>query len=307
MDRLGSHIDPKFSKIFHKYHIHPYLLPSSTTHFLQPLDDNYFLNFKKNLSTGTSKKISENPMLNETSDESEALLAAVIPALKAASTTEIITASFRNTGIFPWDPELILSRANTADPTQKIKDKNLPSRAKEIISLLSETQATTPPATISPVKLHQKQLKETFEYYDVTSLQQERLDEKRKIEEKKEKKRQEAQKTKEQKQLELQQKKKERKELMETRKRKKEQEEDDKAKKRRIESCYVCEKRWGGSTKWLWCEHCDYFGLCTRCLADPELRQQLEAHGDDCNFVGLSWDQLKLLEQKSDSENESED
>lgn len=60
----------------------------------------------------------------------------------------------------------------------------------------------------------------------------------------------------------------------EKRKRKqKDKEERDNIKKRKKETDMIaktckgtCKKRWNGSQKWLWCEHCDEHGMCPKCL-----------------------------------------
>jgi hypothetical protein len=83
-----------------------WLLPANTSHFLQPLDDTVFANFKRILTSLVEKvrlKQDASPLQIKMS-----LYQCAYAAERHAFTPRIIQRAFLNTGIFPFDPARIL-------------------------------------------------------------------------------------------------------------------------------------------------------------------------------------------------------
>lgn len=87
--------------------------PSNTSHILQPLDGYIFACYKPGAARGLQLLSLQALVFNEF--KKHLVLKLSIDAAKKAFTPKIIKASFRDRGIHPWDPELIL--ANTLRST----------------------------------------------------------------------------------------------------------------------------------------------------------------------------------------------
>lgn len=116
-DQLGAHKDLETVKMCIEKNVFLWSLPANTSHFLQPLDNLCFANLKKKFK----KKIEQINLkayltkLNVRED----LFAAMYEAENESMCPSIINESFRNTGIFPFDPEKI--RALTQENNGKLK------------------------------------------------------------------------------------------------------------------------------------------------------------------------------------------
>jgi len=40
---------------------------------------------------------------------------------------------------------------------------------------------------------------------------------------------------------------------------------------------------WGGSKKWVWCDFCESFGFCKKCVKDN--REYLARHEEECQHI----------------------
>ncbi len=86
-----------------------WLLPSNTSHFLQPLDEKVFASFKGYIAK-RSYDLSVAASFSNVNLE-QLWWSLAFEAEEAAFTDRIIKSAFRTTGLFPWDPARIKSRA----------------------------------------------------------------------------------------------------------------------------------------------------------------------------------------------------
>ena len=86
-----------------------WLLPSNTSHFLQPLDEKVFATFKGYIAKRSYDLSVAASFSNVNLKQLWWSLA--FEAEEAAFTDRIIKSAFRTTGLFPWDPARIKSRA----------------------------------------------------------------------------------------------------------------------------------------------------------------------------------------------------
>lgn len=86
-------------------------LPPNTSHFTQPLDDLVFAIYKSQLRRLADKLRNALRHTEETMTPTQILTAVTTEAENLAFRPDKIKKSFRNTGIFPWNPEVILDNA----------------------------------------------------------------------------------------------------------------------------------------------------------------------------------------------------
>lgn len=91
-----------------KNHIHLLYLPAHCTHFLQPLDNAIFEQFKNFILQYLNKKLST---LQPISGQLTHLMFLVAQAARRCLTKRVISRAFAQVGIFPWKPDVILSAA----------------------------------------------------------------------------------------------------------------------------------------------------------------------------------------------------
>lgn len=92
--------------------------PSNTSHILQPLDGYVFACYKPRIRSAIRLLSLAALVTNES--KNNLILSISIEAAKKSFTADAIMRSFRDRGIYPWDPELIL--ANTIRSTGKQPD-----------------------------------------------------------------------------------------------------------------------------------------------------------------------------------------
>lgn len=133
--------------------VHTMFLVANSSHFLQPLDDLMYTNFKKVLSENARKPYVEESKLSKES-LTDVLIAVAPTTEEQAFTTSVITASFQRTGIWPFNPEIILNRAQLNCATQeKAKDVDTVSIedcAKQITLMVLEEKK--PPTKTRKIK-----------------------------------------------------------------------------------------------------------------------------------------------------------
>ena len=108
-DQLGAHKSATVTEACLKRNVLSCLLPANTSHFLQPLDDTVFAWFKQAVSNEfKGYKLSQ----QTTSQDIKCMMfEATYHAEVLAFTERVIKRSFSNTGMFPWNRDLILGKA----------------------------------------------------------------------------------------------------------------------------------------------------------------------------------------------------
>jgi len=264
LDKLGAHMQPTTVQKCRKKGIHTIFFPANASHFIQPLDDLCFTNFKRVLYSMTENYIQaaifqDKSLVN--------LLLEVAPnAEEKAFTQNIILSSFRNTGIWPFDSKLILHRAELNAPLTivshndsilSIEDRAKQATLQALESYTSQTNKRKQQRQVSANKKHKKN--QIFTSYQLLLWEEEIQEENRKKEEEKQEKKRE-------KELEkIQREEKHKQEHLEKEKRKR-------AKRLVLESntCKLCGKKCSGpGLRWQGCEYCDYFWVCPQCYDHP--------------------------------------
>ncbi|CAG2228438.1 unnamed protein product [Mytilus edulis] len=93
--------------------VHLFVLPPHSSHMLQPLDVSVFSPFKKSLNSEFHKQMHENPNSVITREQ---LPGFINTAYNSSMTVSNIMSGFRKTGIFPYNPEVVLQKPKPADP-----------------------------------------------------------------------------------------------------------------------------------------------------------------------------------------------
>ena len=141
--------------------VHLFVLPAHTSHILQPLDVSAFSPFKKAFSSECHKFVHENPNRVVTRNDLPKLIAT---AYRSSMTVSNIMAAFRKTGIFPFNPDVVLEQLNacptvssTAEPSNRKERKDtrvvkvlLSEKAQKIESAVAEKKVTVRKSVIPP-------------------------------------------------------------------------------------------------------------------------------------------------------------
>ena len=122
LDQLGSHKSPYILNLYQKVDLKVLFFPKNCSHLLQPCDDKVFAVFKRKLQLEYSNSL---VTLNASERDAGALLAGLAQDIANSITPDVIKSSFRETGLFPWDPVLIESRAHNLIKSQDSNDSEL--------------------------------------------------------------------------------------------------------------------------------------------------------------------------------------
>jgi len=268
-DRLGCHTNAENVMEMKKIGIHTVLLPANTLHFLQSLDSFPFANFKNALTSESRKNlnaawISKKSILD--------LMLEIAPQVEEeAFQPSTLISAFRETGIFPFDPEKIRANAKLnsgqAEQPQEKPHKNY----IEEMSKILEDYSSKPSEKVS-IKVKRN---EVFTPDALYELHEEKKEAKKKEEEaKKERKRAREEKKREKEEEKRGKKRKKTRERMES-KQKKEKE----AQRKIANKCKGCGKLYRSGSKWFGCEECDMYWICANCHYTSEILQQ---HEENC-------------------------
>lgn len=140
LDGCSSHLKDWTSEELEKFNVKVIWFPSNTSHILQPLDGECFATYK-NKARQESLSEAMGVSLGALRQNERALYTS-LKAHENSMTEKVIKASFRNRGIFPWDPARALANARSAT----LLDTFLPAEqetcdlfyARLVISELSE-------------------------------------------------------------------------------------------------------------------------------------------------------------------------
>lgn len=128
--------------------VHFVFFPANCTHFLQPLDNMVFGTLKKTLHNEVALRAEE--IANKTLTTDEAYLLAQEAANGVAFTKTIIEGAFKATGVWPFQRDLVIQRAQENRGTVPVKNKadaEVRQVAQELAQLhKANSQAKTCPA-----------------------------------------------------------------------------------------------------------------------------------------------------------------
>jgi len=120
LDNLSAHKTRAVLEWATRLHVHLFFLPPDTTHFLNPLDAEAFTVLKRTLEAEFNKHVAS--IAASGRSIAEAVLAIAMKA-RTHLTSTVISASYASTGIYPWNEQLVITRAkmNIAEiPTEAI-------------------------------------------------------------------------------------------------------------------------------------------------------------------------------------------
>lgn len=139
-DQLGAHLNN--DSIIHaiKNNGIPFFFPSNCSHFLQPLDSTPFALLKKNINSigGQTLFISDFFDKNQTS----IAFSAIYQACERSFTPSVIKSGFPKTGIWPWNPQLIIenTQKNIEGKTDNSLDESQGKTVKAIVSAITNVR-----------------------------------------------------------------------------------------------------------------------------------------------------------------------
>lgn len=110
LDNLGAHITPTSMTESLASHVAMIFLPPNTTHFLQPLDNLAFLDFKRTLKQDMRCHFTPNGFKEESF--TQVMLKVSHDILLTTFQKKTLQQSFLNTGLSPFNPEKIMENVN---------------------------------------------------------------------------------------------------------------------------------------------------------------------------------------------------
>jgi len=241
-----------------------FFLPPQTTHFLDPLDDTTFTSFKRFLTLDAVKH--KSLLAAKRMGLAEAVLQSAQQARKKL-TTKVLQASFRNTGIYPWDGQLILDRAHLNIGETKNNSQKEDS-AFDCLSALGVERIDAALHSDEDMRVHvdsdDVEKGYLFSAAEILESRRKKAAEKEAVMREKEQRRDE-------------------------RAAKKRAREEGKALQEREREKVTCrgkhcgtkrQRVWHGQGTWMWCDTCDEYGMCPNCrVADFDL---LRTHEKFC-------------------------
>jgi hypothetical protein len=124
-DQLNNHIQVDLTRRALAKKVEMWLLPSNTSHFLQPLDHIVFANFKSMLRRESYEAVVASVFAGQNLDET--LFALALQVEESAFSPRVIQKAFQQTGIWPWDASRImrLARENAGELTPSAEDSRI--------------------------------------------------------------------------------------------------------------------------------------------------------------------------------------
>ena len=273
LDRLGAHMQPETVKKCLDNNIHTLFLVANSSHFMQPLDDNIFTNYKRVLSKKSREYIEAAALHNQKITDT---LVAVSPETeKEAFTKQAITSSFMNTGIWPFNPTVLLANAEINSPqkneNEPPEELSIEDKARKAALLVLETNI--PVTKTKKIKFKVKKNK-VYTPQELFDLEEQQELEKCKLREEKEQRGIIRQEKKRKRDEELKQKETER-------IAKKQKKIEEKQEKETVNTCRVCARRRNRSKNWISCKNCGKWWLCADCFRKTD---EMKEHEKICSY-----------------------
>ena len=284
MDNLASHTDEHVVVKAHLQGVHCWFLPKNTTHFTQPLDNLVFAKFKNWIEKKVAERRVASALVGPTTDHH--ILADVWAAEKKALTTAVITKSFRQTALVPFNAARVLERAR--DNLRQQNEIQVPAlvaadeyegavtaaATHALQGLLNASQhaPTTPTrrATVVPAQVYTS--------HEIVALQRQRIQDNDERAQAAQNERDERAAADEQRRQEREAERQVREQAREAERvakeaRKRQREEDSAEKKRQkkrqktANTCRCCGTFWRSNCReWAGCAKCDLFWVCYKCF-----------------------------------------
>lgn len=104
-DNLSSHVNPEVVRSCYKKNVFIWTIPPHSSHFLQPNDNGSNAAIKKGVAERKSKENIATVLANL--QPSRIVSVVLLQSIEQCLTPQVVTSSWRTTGIWPWDPETI--------------------------------------------------------------------------------------------------------------------------------------------------------------------------------------------------------
>lgn len=258
LDNLQLHHDLEAAIYCSQFNVLLCFMPPNASHFLQPCDDKIFGVYKSKIMKEFNRNsIFETNGKTKIGDYLLLLGQIAVDYINSA----VILSSFKAVGISPWNPNLIVKNAKQNCPISRGDDveKNavVKNVANAVTNLLKKSEgfesSTRVRARVNPAVVYSTDDLLRL-HVEKCNLAREKAAEKSRAEKAKAES--------------------------------KSKRESAKAFKMRLHCKSPLHSqgqipKWKGETSWLWCEHCDSFGLCESCLCDGI--QLLETHEAECS------------------------
>lgn len=278
LDNLASHRSFDSLRYAKANNIRLCFLPPNTTHYLQPLDQFVYGEFKREIVMDLRFSVS---LLDSSVRWKSVMLIAVSKAITRAFTGKIIEASWLVVGLEPYSRKTILERMNqnVAGPT--ITDTVIKTATEACQNIIQQKLKMLDDSGIEDDDLDVVvPLNYVVDGYELFRLQLKQTEEKEKAAEDSlvmALERQENAET----QRVIQQQQKEK--AAQDRLNKSRQDEWEKEFRKFGSQCQTCGKKWvGRGLEWVVCECCDMFTVCGECYAKEIGREKIDTHELDC-------------------------
>ena len=275
-DRLSSHTTAELLAATADHQVSFVLFPAGTSQFIQPLDDVVFALFKNKLRMHRDRLMAAEPLKRNIAQDT--LLSAMVLALHETLKPGPIKASFRNTGIHPWNPEKIFAAARSAVPDPNHVDALLPTRAQQILSAIQQASPKAQGVVVTRFRKHRQEQGKAYRLEDLVRQQEEYEAEKQaEAAAKAERAGNRLAAAAERRAHRLEQ-LDQREAARAERARAQADAVAIRDLQRRQASCHYCSAAWRGSAAWLWCDHCEDCGICPGCRRDPTTYLEFQEH-----------------------------
>ena len=270
-DRLSSHTTAELLAATADNQVSFVLFPAGTSQFIQPLDDVVFALFKNKLLMHRDRLMAAEPLKRNIAQDT--LLSAMVLALHETLKPGPIKASFRNTGIHPWNPEKIFAAGRSAVPDPNHVDALLPTRAQQILTAIQQASPKAQGVVVTRFRKHRQEQGKAYRLEDLVRQQEEYEAEKQAEAAAKAERAGNRLAAAAERRAHRQEQLDEREAARAERARAQADAVAIRDLQRRQASCHYCSAAWRGSAAWLWCDHCEDSLVRRRSLVASETRE----------------------------------
>jgi hypothetical protein len=255
-DRHSAHLKTEAILKLVENDIEPVFVPPHMTHILQPLDNVPFAVFKKKLAAEKTKFVAS--AIFNRQMPTDVLQQTVVKAFTESFNEKVISRAWSDTGLSPFDENLIIQRAKQVCPPPEEEVTKSLDQASTPHEIMRAVQAV--PGFHKPIQPKRKSvIKVKNKLYTGSDLLKYEEEQRAAAQEKEEQQKA--------RQIELQAKKailQQRREERMAEKERKKKEREEKVKAKRAKWCRVCAKYSRPNSRWWTCILCERFRVCDK-------------------------------------------
>jgi hypothetical protein len=288
LDRLGAHLQPGLVRLCLLQRLYHVWFPAHCSEFIQPADAEQFGVFHRVLNSVRTRY--DGCSLLHAGPAHAMVLMFLNGALATCTRENVVWLSFASTGIFPWDPKLILTHAaRFAAPAVAAATLSSLSAAEAHAEHMTTSILTAASTTKKPRRVHGSVEGGILYLGDqLLAADDKWKEEQRKAAEEKAQRQAERVTARQHKAEEKERHKRRRQEYRQQKEREKEELRRAREEARKMWSCSTCHALCSNrrSNRWAWCEYCDHYGACPNRDICPEGRVNLDEHEDEERQAG---------------------